>query len=227
VRRERFRDPEYRARFARKISEARGGRVAVSCVVCGAAFEVVPSTVKEGGGKVCGKACFRELRRRYASAQAPSKRPEVKAKIGAASRRRHHPDYDQTVARLRALAPDALAGLPETTAEAIRLYYGLEDGRPWTHREVAARFGVSTSAVQEMVARDVARLLGRDADDPPAPSERGGGGAAPHVSSSTRGSAGHPEGRSGGARGAGLTVRFGHIGTAPGSVSSWPAAAGC
>jgi hypothetical protein len=170
IRRERFQDPDYRARVARKISETRGGRIAVRCVICGAGFEVVPSTVKNGGGKVCGKACFRELRRRYALAQAPSKRPEVRAKIGAASRQRLHPDYDQTVARLRALAPEALAGVPDTTAEAIRLYYGLEDGRPWTHREVAARFGMDARAVSEAIARGVAGLLGRNADDPSASS---------------------------------------------------------
>jgi hypothetical protein len=38
VRRERLRDPAYRAAVGRRISEAKGGRVAVVCAVYGGAF---------------------------------------------------------------------------------------------------------------------------------------------------------------------------------------------
>jgi hypothetical protein len=91
--------------------------------------------------------------------------------------------------RLRALPPAAFDGPGEPERTLTRLYVGLEDGRLYTRRELAARSGPSTWAVQEAVARSTARLLGRNAEDPSAPSGRGGGGAAPHVSKATGGAA--------------------------------------
>jgi hypothetical protein len=53
----------------------------------------------------------------------------------------------------------ALAALGEPDGAITRLYFGLEGGRTWTARELAARFGLNKRAVQETVARSVARLL--------------------------------------------------------------------
>jgi ribosome-binding protein aMBF1 (putative translation factor) len=54
-------DPEWRAAFARKVSEARGGRLKVTCVVCGKVF-AEPQSHK--GRKTCSPECFGILRRR-------------------------------------------------------------------------------------------------------------------------------------------------------------------
>ena len=55
------RDPEWRAAFARKVSEARGGRLTVKCVVCGTVF-AEPQSHK--GRKTCSPECFAVLRGR-------------------------------------------------------------------------------------------------------------------------------------------------------------------
>lgn len=52
-------DPEWRAGFARKVSEARGGRLKVTCVVCGTVF-AEPQSHK--GRKTCSPECFTALR---------------------------------------------------------------------------------------------------------------------------------------------------------------------
>lgn len=53
------RDPEWRAGFARKVSEARGGRLKVTCVVCGTVFAEPQS---HRGRKTCSPECFQTLR---------------------------------------------------------------------------------------------------------------------------------------------------------------------
>ena len=53
VRRQRLRDPAYREAFRRRVSEAKGGRVAVTCVVSGGAFRVPPSWVAHGQARLC------------------------------------------------------------------------------------------------------------------------------------------------------------------------------
>jgi len=54
-------DPAWREAFARKVSEARGGRLKVTCVICGTVF-VEPQSHRRK--KTCGPACLTELRRR-------------------------------------------------------------------------------------------------------------------------------------------------------------------
>jgi ribosome-binding protein aMBF1 (putative translation factor) len=56
-------DPAWRAEFARKVSVARGGRLHVTCVVCGKTFRE-PWSKKTR--KTCGPECRRELSRRAA-----------------------------------------------------------------------------------------------------------------------------------------------------------------
>jgi ribosome-binding protein aMBF1 (putative translation factor) len=56
-------DPAWRAEFAHKVSVARGGRLHVTCVVCGKTF-AEPWSKKTR--KTCGPECRRELSRRTA-----------------------------------------------------------------------------------------------------------------------------------------------------------------
>lgn len=54
-------DPEWRAAFARRVSEARGGRLQVTCVVCGKTFNEPHSHRRR---KTCSVECREVLRRR-------------------------------------------------------------------------------------------------------------------------------------------------------------------
>jgi ribosome-binding protein aMBF1 (putative translation factor) len=56
-------DPVWRAEFARRVSIARGGRLHVTCVICGTTF-AEPWSKKTR--KTCGPECRRELSRRTA-----------------------------------------------------------------------------------------------------------------------------------------------------------------
>jgi ribosome-binding protein aMBF1 (putative translation factor) len=56
-------DPAWREAFARKVSEARGGRLHVTCVICGKTF---PEPWSKKTRKTCGSECRRELSRRTA-----------------------------------------------------------------------------------------------------------------------------------------------------------------
>jgi len=66
------RDPEWRAGFSRKVSEARGGRLKVTCVVCGTSF-TEPQSHK--GRKSCSPECFRQLRRGLIEARRDAAAP--------------------------------------------------------------------------------------------------------------------------------------------------------
>ncbi len=57
-------DPAWREAFARKVSEARGGRLQVTCVVCGTTFTEPQSHRRR---QTCGTACLAVLRRRQAA----------------------------------------------------------------------------------------------------------------------------------------------------------------
>jgi hypothetical protein len=72
-------------------------------------------------------------------------------------------------ARHRGRAAAAFGCLAEPERTLVRRYYGLEDARPWTRRELAAAFGRSPEWVARAVARGTARLLGEQA---PRPAER-------------------------------------------------------
>ncbi len=54
-------DPEWRQAFARKVSEARGGRLQVTCQICGAVFTEPHSHRRR---RTCSPECLTELRRR-------------------------------------------------------------------------------------------------------------------------------------------------------------------
>jgi ribosome-binding protein aMBF1 (putative translation factor) len=57
-------DPAWRAEFARKVSIARGGRLHVTCAVCGKTF---PEPWSKKTRKTCSPECRRELSRRAAA----------------------------------------------------------------------------------------------------------------------------------------------------------------
>ena len=140
-RRELLRDPAYRAALAKKISDGRGGRVETSCTVCGATFRIPRSWIGLGQGKVCGSECKREweLQRR---------------RVGG------HP-YREIAARLAAVDPARLEALPAPMPLAVRLYYGLVDGRPWTQRAIAKHLGLPFGVVRRwLLGPAVLRLLG-------------------------------------------------------------------
>ncbi|TAK20750.1 MAG: hypothetical protein EPO26_17150 [Chloroflexota bacterium] len=152
-------DPTWLAARGRKISAAHRGRTPVPCLACGEPF------VSLTGRKTCSPTCERERRRAHPPAVGT---PEVRAKISQAARRRGRPEVE----RLRELAPAAFEGLPEPNRAMTRLYYGLEDGHPWSRRELAARFGLSTWAVKETVARSTRYLLTQGPAPDPGPLEK-------------------------------------------------------
>ena len=82
-----------------------------------------------------------------------------RALISAAARERGRPGADA----LRALPAGAFDQLAEPARSLVRRYYGLEDGRAWTRRELAAGCGRSAEWVARAVTRGVARLLGNQA----------------------------------------------------------------
>lgn len=156
VRRERLRDPAYRAAVGRRISEARGGRVEVVCTVCGGTFRVPPSWIVHQQARICSPAC-RE-RWRLGRRKAPGGLP-----------------YAEAAARLRALEaadPGALDRvLLPPAAEAVRLAYGLAGAPPLALRAVAARTDLPFRRVRSLAAGpEVGGLLGvseAPAPDPP------------------------------------------------------------
>ena len=96
------------------------------------------------GQRFCSPAC---------AARLP--RPEVKARLSAAARRRGRPHADA----LRALDPATFAALPPLVQRVVRRYYGLQDGRPWTHREIARAEHIAQVRVPRLIADGVAQLL--------------------------------------------------------------------
>src|SRR5436190_2028813 len=65
-RRELLRDPSYRARVGRHVSDAKGGRVPVSCTICGAPVLITRSSLRAYQYHLCSQACIREFRRWWA-----------------------------------------------------------------------------------------------------------------------------------------------------------------
>jgi len=80
-------DPERKAAWAKKISEAHGGREEVTCDICGTGF-TAPRWLHR---RVCSRDCLLELRRRNALRNNVSKRPEVRAKISEKVKARKMP----------------------------------------------------------------------------------------------------------------------------------------
>jgi hypothetical protein len=98
-------NPEWRADFARKVSEARGGRLKVTCVVCGTVFSE-PQSHK--GRKTCSPGCFAILRRRLVADRrdrlAADRSERQRRGIELGERRRHIGRSIEDVARRSGLS---------------------------------------------------------------------------------------------------------------------------
>lgn len=99
-------DPAWRETFARRVSEARGGRLQVTCVVCGTTF-VEPHSHRRR--KTCGPACRQTLRQRTnaerqaASADDKARRVALGTEFGR--RRREQGLAIERLATLSGLSP--------------------------------------------------------------------------------------------------------------------------
>ncbi len=82
-----------------------------------------------------------------------------RARISAAARTRGRPVAEA----LRGLPSEAFDRLPEPERTLVRRYYGLEDGRPWTKRELAGAHARSHEWVGRALARATVLLLGERA----------------------------------------------------------------
>jgi ribosome-binding protein aMBF1 (putative translation factor) len=118
-------DPTWRAEFARKVSEARGGRLHVTCVVCGKEFAEPWSKRTR---KTCGPVCRRELSRRTAR--------ERRERVGAAP---FAPNL-QEARRAAGLSQERLAAVAKISASYVSL---LERGRHRPTPEIVARLAAA------------------------------------------------------------------------------------
>jgi predicted nucleic acid-binding Zn ribbon protein len=118
---------------------AKRRRVARVCRTCGAPF------VGETGQRFCSPACGA----RFA-------RPEANARLSAAARQRGRPH----AAELRAADAAAFAALPPLARRLVRRYDGLDDGRPWSLRELARAEHVEQVRLARLIADGVAEVLG-------------------------------------------------------------------
>jgi len=167
-----WRDPLFRARVGRRISQALGGRVLVACAVCGTRHYVKTSEARSVLEHACSKVCLRELRRRAARTRNPMRSPEARAKASATMRRRRQqPELAakldtanrrkgrRAAEQLMALPPGALDALSERDRTAVRLHYGLGGEAPHTYAEIGARLGITPWQAREALRRGVPRLL--------------------------------------------------------------------
>jgi len=184
-----WQDRAYGEARARRMAEARGGRVQVPCAVCGAPLELRRWQVRDSQHHTCGDACRRELHRRLLAqrghlgspdfrekarvtrrrtlAARPEYGREVGAKISSARRRRD----GEVAEQLRQLPAAAWEALPEPDRSLVRRYYGVDGSQPASLVELMAAFGLQHRQVRRMVVQGALRLI-----DPNAAI----GAAAPH-----------------------------------------------
>jgi ribosome-binding protein aMBF1 (putative translation factor) len=114
-------DPAWREAFARKVSEARGGRLQVTCIVCGKTF---PEPWSKKTRKTCGAECRRELSRQTAA----TRREKVRVSpLGPAVQRAR---------RAAGLSQEQLAAKAAISASYVSL---IERGRHRPAQEIVAR----------------------------------------------------------------------------------------
>lgn len=160
--RERYRslDAAGRAAFRAHFGPPRPRRPA-ACVVCEARFF---SASHGPRAKTCGPACATIHRRRLGRLHRIASRPQVRAKISAAARRRRA-GYERVVAALRALDATAFEQLPDVERDLVRRYYGLQPtanrsaARPHSLRELMELSGLTRNQVERLLRRAVLRLL--------------------------------------------------------------------
>jgi ribosome-binding protein aMBF1 (putative translation factor) len=132
-------DPAWRAEFARKVSVARGGRLHVTCVVCGTTF-AEPWSKKTR--KTCGPECRRELSRRTAQER---REKVLSSPFGPALRERRN---------AAGLSQDGLAKLADISMSYVSL---IERGRhrpaPEIVERLAAALGVKPADLTDSESR--------------------------------------------------------------------------
>lgn len=162
---------------AKRLSEARGGRIAVACAVCGAPLELSRWEVRHSQQHTCGDPCRREFRRRLLAQRGHLGSAEVREKAGATRRTRlaARPKYGREVGakisearrrrdgdaaeQLRQLPAEAWEALPEPDRTLVRRYYGLTRAQPATLVELMAAFRLQHRQVRRMVEQGTLRLI--------------------------------------------------------------------
>ena len=153
-------DPAWREAFARKVSEARGGRLKVTCVVCGTVFTEPQSHRRK---KTCSPACLKELRRRLTAERQAAVTDDRQARIAAGvalgQRRR---ERGLSVERLA-----ALSGL--SAAHVSRVERGLNVPSAAALRRIGAALDAAPRPPDD--ERNPARLPAAASQPPPAGTE--------------------------------------------------------
>jgi Sigma-70, region 4 len=70
-RRQRLKDPEYRAWLGKRLSDAVGGRVSVACATCGTLIEIQRARARRNQRRFCGPACLRAFQQELGRLGAP------------------------------------------------------------------------------------------------------------------------------------------------------------
>lgn len=138
-RKELLQDPAYRARLGERISQGKAAREPTTCIVCGTAFTSPRSWLRAGYGKICSAGCrgtWKLQRRRGAGVP-----------------------FDDARERLRQLGAAGWDTLPSRTREIVRLYYGLDDEKPWTQAAIGERVGLPRGRVQQIATSAAVRRL--------------------------------------------------------------------
>jgi len=156
-------DPAYRARWAAQISEARGGRVARTCPICGRTFKLTRSDAQVTRRTCSRRECKSELRRQIA--RQIRARGEVRTRLSVAVRRRTGwPERE----RLQQVPASNWEALAERDAELLRAFYGLPRERakedtsyPTTLVDLARAVGLPTWQLRGRLARSLEQLLGK------------------------------------------------------------------
>lgn len=112
------------------------------CVVCGRPF-VPPDPWSRR--RTCGRQCETDYHRQLGA-------PE---RFRAAARRQGR----DAAEHLRVLDRRVFDRLPDRAGDVVRLYHGLDDGRPRTKRELAEHFGLTVSRVDHILRTAVPWLL--------------------------------------------------------------------
>jgi hypothetical protein len=85
-----------------------------------------------------------------------ARRQQRRDRIAQRRRERGRP----TASALHELGPEAFDGLGVLEREMVQRYYGIGEEHPWTRRELAREFGVSTGRVEDLVNEAVRTLTG-------------------------------------------------------------------
>jgi len=164
-------DPSYQRESARKVSATKGGRVRLTCPVCGTSFMAIPASVKRGHVRTCGnRECVREWCRRRLQQRNWLHTPEAQANCRAAYKL-HLESFRphlRVAARgwrraaglelIHSLPAAALEALPDLQRQAIAMFYGLAGESVLTQQEIAGRLGSTRWKIEQALTKGM-RLL--------------------------------------------------------------------